>query len=160
MNRKLHKKASGIMLDIGCGDHKQPGFVGMDLRKVSGVDIIHDLERFPYPLADDSCLTIVGHHIIEHISPKLTIRMFNELWRIMKVDGQLALSCPYAGSAGFWQDPTHCNGFTERTFQYFDPEFPLYQIYKPKPWKVEKGFPAYQVNGNLEVIMRKKGEKG
>ena len=152
---KLVSRKSGINLDIGCGEAKQRNFVGMDKRKLAGVDIVHNLEVFPYPLPDNSCHTIIGSHIIEHIKPWLTIDMFNELWRIMRVGGQLALSTPYAGSSGFWQDPTHCNGFNAATFQYFDPKYPLYQIYKPKPWEIEKGFPVWQVTGNMEVLMRK-----
>ena len=149
------EKRSGILLDIGCGEAKQPGFVGMDKRALDTVDIVHDLEEFPYPLEDESCLTIVGSHIVEHIKPWLMIDFMNELWRLLKPEGQLALSTPYAGSPGYWQDPTHCNGCTERTWQYFDPTYPLYNIYKPKPWRIEKGFPVYQVTGNLEVVMRK-----
>ncbi|MFH2074167.1 MAG: methyltransferase domain-containing protein [Pseudomonadota bacterium] len=150
-------KKKGIMLDVGCGEGKDSRFVGMDVRKLPGVDIVHDLERFPWPLPDECCLTVVGHHVVEHIKPWLTIPFFDEIWRVMKPGGQLALSMPYAGSPGFWQDPTHCNGFIERTFWYFDPthESRLYDIYKPKPWSIEKGFPVYQPNGNLEVLMRK-----
>ena len=133
--------------------------MGMDKRKLAGVDIVHDLEKFPYPLEDNSCHVIMGSHIIEHIKPWLTIALFNELWRIMKPKGQLVLSTPYAGSPGFWQDPTHCNGFSQVTFQYFDPDYPLYEIYRPKPWKIEPGFPQYVINGNLEAMMRKRDEK-
>ena len=156
MYSKLLRNNGGILLDIGCGSNKQPGFIGMDKRKLSGVDIVHDLEKFPYPLPDSCCLTIMGSHIIEHLDPKLTIRFFDELWRIIKPNGQLLLSTPYGGSPGYWQDPTHCNGFTQVTFQYFDPDYPLYQIYTPKPWRIEKGFPQYVMIGNLEIIMRKR----
>jgi hypothetical protein len=145
----------GIRLDIGCGENKQSGFVGMDVRPLPGVGIVHDLEVFPWPLPDGCCLMIVGSHIIEHIKPWLTISLFNELWRVMRPGGQLALATPYAGSPGFWQDPTHCNGFNEATFQYFDPDYPLYQIYKPKPWKLAPGFPVWQVTGNMEILMVK-----
>lgn len=148
----------GIRLDIGCGENKQEGFTGMDARELPGVDIVHDLEVFPWPLPDECCLTIVGSHIIEHIKPWFTIPLFNEIWRIMKPGGQLALSTPYAGSPGFWQDPTHCNGFNEATFQYFDPDYPLYQIYRPKPWKLAPGFPVWQMTGNMEVLMSKVSE--
>ncbi len=158
MKSSLRKKA-GIRLDIGAGENPQKGFVAMDKRKLPGIDIVHDLETFPYPLEDESCLTIVGSHIIEHIKPWLTIDLFNELWRILKPGGQLALATPYAGSPGFWQDPTHCNGFNEATFQYFDPDYPLWQIYKPKPWKIEKGFPVWQATGNLEILMSKREVK-
>ncbi len=151
----LIKNNQSIKLDIGCGNNKQQGFVGMDARELKGVDIVHNLEEFPYPLPDNCCSIILGSHIVEHIKPWFTISMFDELWRIMKVGGELVLSTPYAGSRGFWQDPTHCNGFNEVTFQYFDTEYPLYNIYKPKPWKIRKGFPCWQCTGNMEVIMEK-----
>ncbi len=144
-----------IKLDIGCGGNKQKGFIGMDARKLEGVDIVHNLEEFPYPIPADSCGTILGSHIIEHIKPWYTIPLFEELWRMMKVGGQLVLTTPYAGSAGFWQDPTHCNGFNEATFQYFDPRFPLWTIYKPKPFHIESGYPCWQPNGNLEIMLEK-----
>ena len=154
--KKAITAKTGIRLDIGAGENPQEGFVTMDRRKLPGIDIVHDLEKFPYPLKDNSCLVIVGSHIIEHIKPWLTIDFFNELWRIMKPGGQLALSTPYAGSPGFWQDPTHCNGFNEATFQYFDPDYPLWGIYKSKPWKLAPGFPVWQQSGNMEILMHKR----
>ena len=150
--RKLTKH-KGILLDVGCGSNKQQGFVGMDKREVKGVDIVHDLEVFPYPLEDNVCLTIVGSHIFEHIKPWLTIDFMNELWRIIRPLGQLALSVPYGWSYGYLQDPTHCNPVVDATFQYFDPNYPLYDIYKPKPWLIEDI--TWQVNGNLEIVLRK-----
>jgi predicted SAM-dependent methyltransferase len=149
--RKVQK---GYLLDIGCGSNKQPGFIGMDKRALDGVDIVHDLEQFPWPLEDSSCHIVVGHHIVEHIKPWLMLQFMDELWRIMKPNGQLALSMPYGWSKGFIADPTHCNPCNEITWQYFDPDYPLYKIYEPKSWKIEKGFPQYQVTGNLEVVMR------
>lgn len=152
---KLLKNESGIRLDIGCGKNCQENFVGLDKRKLPGVDIIHDLEKFPYPLPDECCLTIIGSHIVEHIKPWLMIEFMDELWRIMKTRGQLALSTPYAGSPGYWQDPTHCNGCNVATWQYFDPRYPLFDIYSPFPYEIEKGFPIWQTTGNLEILMRK-----
>lgn len=149
------ENGKGIQLDIGCGENKQQGFIGMDARDLECVDIIHDLESFPYPIPDESCNKILGSHIFEHIKPWLSIDMLNELWRIMKWDGSLILTMPYAGSKGYWQDPTHCNGCTEATFQYFDPKYPLYNIYKPSKWKLKKESPTYRPNGNLEVVMNK-----
>ena len=156
---KLLKSKSGINLDLGCGNAKQPGFVGLDIRKLKGVDIVHDLEKFPYPLPDNCCLSVVASHLVEHIKPWLTIPMFNEVWRILKTGGKFAVATPYAGSHGYWQDPTHCNGFNQTTFQYFDPDYPLYGIYKPKPWKLVKGFPMYHITGNLGCLLEKIVEK-
>ena len=144
-----------LQLDLGCGSNKQPGFLGMDVRDVEGVDILHDIEDFPWPLESGSCLTIVASHIVEHIKPWYSVDFMDECWRCLELGGKLLIATPYPGSRGFWQDPTHCNGWNEATFQYFDPNYPLYYLYNPKPWKIEKGFPVYQVQGNLEVVLVK-----
>lgn len=148
-------KKRGILLDIGCGETARPGFVRMDKRKLSGVDIVWDLEEFPYPIEDEECITIVASHIVEHIKPWLMIDFMDELWRILKVGGQLAISMPYGYSDGFLQDPTHCNACNHATWQYFDQRFPLYNVYKPKPWEIEQGFPQWQASGNMEILMVK-----
>lgn len=63
------KDKQGIMLDIGCGGNKQDGFVGMDVRNLPGVDIVHNVLKFPWPLEDESVLQAMASHLIEHIPP-------------------------------------------------------------------------------------------
>lgn len=159
----LLKEKSGIRLDIGCGKNKQPGFVGIDYRDWGSVDIVHDLEDTPWPLPDNCVLTSVASHVLEHINPHggVFLKVMDEIWRIMQPDGQFAFVVPYAGSPGYWQDPTHVNGITESTLLYFDPDpegkyagQTYYQFYEPKPWKIEKL--AYNTNGNLECVLRKR----
>ena len=156
----LLKKHSGIKLDIGCGENKQVGFVGMDIRPGNGVDIVQDLEKFPWPLPDESVVIATATHVLEHINPANFIFMnfMNEVWRVMKPEGRFAINVPYAGSPGYWQDPTHCNGINEVTFHYFDPlsRTGLYTIYRPKPWKIVDGTLTWTANGNLEVILEKR----
>jgi hypothetical protein len=78
----------------------------------------------------------------------------NEVWRILEVGGQLLLSTPYGGSFGYWQDPTHVNGFNEVTFTYFDPDFKLYSFYKPRPWKIS--FIRWNNQENIDLILEKR----
>lgn len=156
MNGNLLQRKGGILLDIGAGKSRRPGFVTLDKRPLDGIDLVHDLETFPYPLDDESCLTIVASHIVEHIKPWLMLDFMDELWRLLKVDGGLAISMPYGVSRGFQQDPTHCNICNEATWQYFDPRFDLYKVYEPKPWEILQGFPQFQITGNMEVVMNKK----
>lgn len=155
--RKALRDKSGIMLDIGCGGEPQAGMVGLDIRELPGVDIVHDLEEIPYPLPDDCCISILASHVLEHINPArgLFVQMMNELWRIMKPKGRLLVSTPYAGSQGYWQDPTHCNPISQVTIAYFAPAHPsgLYNIYKPRPWTIVAN--AWLSNGNLEVVLEK-----
>ena len=148
----------GIMLDIGCGGNKQPNFVGMDIRPLDGVDIVWNLEETPWPLPDDSVLTAIMSHVYEHINPTggTVLRVMDEIWRVMKPGGKLAISMPYGWSFGYIQDPTHCNPANEATWQYFDPDYPLWQIYQPCPWQIVKGFPTWQPNGNMEVLLVKR----
>lgn len=157
MNKKLFKSKSGIRLDVGCGENKQRGWVGLDRRRVKGVDIIHDAQKFPWPVPTNSCFQVLMSHLWEHIEPKYRIRLMDELWRIIKSDGQLLISSPYATSLGAYQDPTHYNCPNEATFSYFDPAYPLYGIYKPKPWRLTRN--SYQMNGNMEVILEPRKDK-
>ena len=63
----LEKNNKGISLDIGCGGNKQPGgFVGIDNRALDGVDIVHDLQKFPWPLPSESVSFSMCSHLVEH----------------------------------------------------------------------------------------------
>lgn len=161
--KEILARESGIRLDLGCGEHKQPGFVGMDIRELPGVDIVHDLEDIPWPLPNECVVTAVASHVVEHINPHKMgfVRFMDEVWRVCKPDAKFCISTPYATSIGYFQDPSHCNPCNEATWAYFDPGEPntqgaLYQIYKPKPWCLEHL--TWSPIGNIEVIMRKRKE--
>lgn len=139
---------------MGCRDRKEENWMGIDNRKRPGVDIVHDLEKFPYPIQSSSCITIKAAHIAEHIPPNKILAWFNEMWRMLKPGGQMAFSTPYAGSPAYWNDPTHVTGFTEIALQMLDPDYPLYHMYEPKPWKIEHS--VWKPQGNMELILRKR----
>lgn len=163
---RLIAEHSGIALDIGCGANKQPGHVGLDIRALPGVDIVHDINDIPWPLPDGCVRAAFASHLVEHIPPHNFgfVNFMNEVWRIMQVEGQFAISTPHGRSYGFLQDPTHTNPCVEATWQYFCPlmqdaythqvsETMLYYIYEPHPWlgMIVASDPAY----NMEVILRK-----
>jgi predicted O-methyltransferase YrrM len=152
------KYPKGILLDVGCQDRKQANFVGIDWKQRPGVDIVHDLESFPYPIESESCHTIKCVHVVEHILPRKVFDFMNELWRMLMPNGQLMISTPYANSPGFFTDPTHVSHFTEVSWQLFDPQFPLYTRHEPKPWKIEHS--SWKPDGNIEAILRKLPEIG
>ena len=160
---ELIKDKTGIRLDIGGGHNPNPGFVNIDILPLKEVDIVWDLETFPWPLDDESVLTATASHVLEHINPHkgVFIAFMNEVWRVMKPYGQFAFVVPHAASPGYQQDPTHCNMLNETTMHYFDPDpdghglgGQLYGFYRPKPWKIEKQYFSYM--GNLEVLLTKR----
>lgn len=158
--KKLKQFNEGVKIDMGCGREKQPGFFGIDLLPLPTADLVWDLEETPYPLPSDIASVILASHIVEHIDPHKGkfLDVMNEWWRIMKPDGKLMIATPYAGSFGYFQDPTHCNPCNEATWKYFDPrqhEYGdnLYQFYEPKPWRVVQN--VWKSYGNMEVLMEK-----
>jgi SAM-dependent methyltransferase len=154
----IFKDKQGIRLDIGCGGNCTPNWVGMDIRPIEGIDIVHDVQIFPWPIPDNIVLQAICSHLWEHIEPKNRIKFMDEIWRVMKNGGQLLLSAPYASSFGASQDPTHYPCPNEATFTYFDPKEFLYTIYKPKPWRIKAN--DFRYNGNLEVIMEAIKDEG
>jgi len=166
--------SAGIQLDIGCGGAKQAGFVGLDMRELPGVDIVHDVNVHPWPLPDECAIRAIASHIVEHIPPVAIrpdgttwfpfVAFMDEVWRVLKVDGQFAIATPHGYSPGYLQDPTHCNACNEATWAYFDPLESatgggLYRIYRPKPWKIEPvGGLSWSPMGNIEVLLSKRRE--
>lgn len=159
---KLFQKARGIRLDVGCGAHKQKGYIGMDMVKHSCVDIVHDVQKFPWPVPDNSCHTILMSHIWEHIEPKYRFEVMDECWRICRYDGQLLISCPYHGTFLEAAHPAHYMCPNEGTFQFFDPAYFFWHsccYKKPLPWKLVRNI--FAMNGCIEVILEpRKGRDG
>jgi predicted SAM-dependent methyltransferase len=106
------------ILDIGCGLHKvHKDAVGMDISKVPGVDIVHDLEKFPYPFNDKTFDEVHANMVLEHL---LNFSgAMKEVHRLLKKDGTFHIKVPFYTSTAAFQDYTHRNFFTEKTFSYF-----------------------------------------
>lgn len=71
-------------LDIACGDRKLEGWVGIDIAKIEGVDVQHDLFQFPWPLEDNSFDEARCSHFFEHVPATLRGKFMSELWRVLK----------------------------------------------------------------------------
>ena len=106
------------ILDMGCGNHKIPGAVGIDFVKIKGVDIVHNLNKIPYPFKKNSFDVIYANQVLEHLEPPLD-NILGELCRICKPEGRIKILVPHAMSVGAFGDPTHKKFFTWFTFDYF-----------------------------------------
>lgn len=161
-SRKLFESHKGISLDVGCGPYKQKGCIGIDRVKLPGVDIVHDIQKFPWPVPSNICTRIIMSHIWEHIEPKYRFQTMDELWRIVRHDGQLLIACPYAGSFLANAHPEHYLCANEATFTFFSPDYALYTTGAygmVKPWKIVRNDP--NLSGCIEVILEPyKDEKG
>lgn len=120
------------ILDLGCGLNKQPGACGVDLRG-DQVDVIFDLEKFPWPLPDDHFLVVYALQVLEHLADR--VRTMEEIWRVCQHGAVVIVSVPDGYCPGYAQDPTHKNPWNIGTFLYFCPgqfisgqDRPVYQI--------------------------------
>jgi SAM-dependent methyltransferase len=111
------------ILDVGCGRDKLPGALGIDRNPRSHAEIIHDLERRPWPLPDDSFDEIRAHDVLEHLHD--FIGAVEEIHRVARAGAIVSVRMPFMSSVDHATDPTHVRAATSRTFDYFDPKKPL-----------------------------------
>jgi len=116
-----------MKLDIGCGKTKRPGFTGVDILALDGVDIVHDLNKFPYPFQDSSVDEIWMDQVLEHVENPLAV--VQELFRICKAGANVTIGVPYFRGRYSVIDPTHRNFFGVDWFSYFDPRHIFHQRY-------------------------------
>ncbi|MBS1266581.1 MAG: hypothetical protein MAG795_00548 [Candidatus Woesearchaeota archaeon] len=106
-----------MKLNVGCGHDIKKGWVNLDVKKRKGVDVVHNLEKYPYPFEDNKFNLILADNVLEHLDD--TIGCMNELHRILKPGGKLILKFPYFQHPNAWVDPTHKKCLTVGTFRYF-----------------------------------------
>jgi SAM-dependent methyltransferase len=116
------------ILDLGCGNKKYAGAVGIDMNPLTDADIIHDLNSIPYPFEDSVFDEIIADNIIEHLDN--IILVMEELSRISKVGATIKVIVPYFRSKWAYIDPTHKHFFTVDSFAYFDPDNIISKLYK------------------------------
>lgn len=148
------KMAYRQILHLGCGLKKFPGSIGVDINPRSNADIIHNLNKFPYPFKKNVFKLVIAEHIIEHLDdiPKV----MEELHRLCKNGAKIVINSSHFSSVDSFTDPTHKHFFTSRTFDYFIPGTYLeklqYSDIKFKKIKVELG-PVDTKNPILRIVL-------
>jgi len=117
-----------VVLDLGCGTRKKPGAIGIDSNPDTQADVIHDLNKFPYPFDNSFFDIITADNVIEHLDD--VIKVLEELYRIAKPNGHLIITVPYFRSKWAYIDPTHQHFFTSESFSYFDINHIYYNLYR------------------------------
>ena len=120
-----------LKVDLACGDNKKKGFIGIDVAKTDSVDIVCDLNTYPWPFEDNSVDELHCSHYIEHIPHNVhnndkrdgMIQFMDECYRILKPGGILTLVAPYGKSGRALGDPTHTRSIVEESFYYYNKEW-------------------------------------
>ena len=80
-SKEIKMNKNKIKLDLGCGENKRKGFIGIDNVKLEGVDIVHDLNK-GIPYKNDSVDEIFTRSTLEHLDNPLFI--LEEIHRVLK----------------------------------------------------------------------------
>ena len=140
-----------IKLDVCCGQYKHEGYVGMDKRAMEGVDIVHDVQVFPWPVEDNSCELVTMLLSWCCIEPKYRLQLMDEFWRITAKDGRLGIADQYYTGDRAQHDPISYSCPNEWTFLYYDPSHEKYKVYELKPWHII--ILEYQPKGLIRVLL-------
>ena len=107
-----------MKLNIGCGNKKIDGYLGVDKSRCDAVDYICDLENEKLPFEDNTIEGIVLDNVIEHFYdiPKV----INELVRVSKTGTIIKIITPHFSSLKSWIDPTHFHHLSYFSFDHFE----------------------------------------
>ena len=122
-----------ITIDLGCGGSPGNPFhadivYGLDLepdieKNILGADLTID----PIPFGENFFDFITASHLLEHI-PRVIymptrrnpfVEVMNEIWRTLKPGGKFLSATPAIPHLEVFQDPTHVNYITEKTFSEY-----------------------------------------
>ena len=117
-----------MILDLGCGQNKYAGAVGVDISPDSAADHIVDLVVEPLPFGDNTFDGARSVHSIEHIPfwmydgdtlRRPMVDFLKEVYRVLKPGGEFyILTLAYPDSRCF-QDPDHKSVWTLDTIRHF-----------------------------------------
>ena len=103
---------SGFKLNLGCGTTRIPGYIGVDVNRGGGADLIASATCLPFK--EGSIAEVFTSHMLEHLLGMDLDLAMREIHRTLMPQGQLPVRVPY-GLEGLY-DPFHFHAFNEDTF--------------------------------------------
>jgi ubiquinone/menaquinone biosynthesis C-methylase UbiE len=106
-----------VLIELGCGDRKKAGRIGVDAVDLPGVDVVADLEKGLGFLPDDSVDQVHCRSLLEHIEN--FENLIGEIVRVLKKDGTAHIFVPHFSNPYYYSDFTHKRFFGLYSFYYF-----------------------------------------
>ena len=107
-----------MKLNIGCGNKRIEGYLGVDKFRCDAADYICDIENEKLPFEDNTITGIILDNAIEHFFdiPKV----INELVRVSRKGTIIKIITPHFSSLSSWIDPTHIHNLSYFSFDHFE----------------------------------------
>lgn len=96
-----------VKVDIGCGENKREGFIGIDIKPGKGVDIVASALNLPFE--ENSVDEIYSSNLGEHLLPEEMKIFLDEIYRVLKKGGEASLRIDrdFTKKRLLKKDPTH-----------------------------------------------------
>lgn len=124
-----------LKLNLGCGNKKKDGFIGVDLYPCEAVEKVADLNG-PLPFEDNAVSEVWMDNVVEHIRDLSSL--FAELHRICAHGAVITVITPHFASVSSWIDPTHVHHLSYFSMDHF-----------------ERSAVAHYTGGGLRVVSRR-----
>jgi SAM-dependent methyltransferase len=85
-------QATGLRLNIGCGNRRLAGWVGIDIETRPGADIVAPADQIPLP--DGCAREILSIHLLEHVYEWDVPAVLAEWARLLAPGGRLVMEMP------------------------------------------------------------------
>lgn len=151
-------------VDLGCGQDRIAGAVGVDFAGNAKADVRHDLDVYPYPFADGSFEVLVLRNVIEHV--RNVVGLMEEIHRIGRAGADVLITTPHFSSLYSYQDPTHLRHLALDSMDYFTETTAHSNFYSSARFKViargldfGRSFPFSAVARVLAWMSERKYEK-
>lgn len=83
-----------MKLDLGCGDSKFPDYIGVDIRRFKGTQVLCDATK-GLPFKTGTFDGARSSHVLEHINRDDYDNIWRELGRVLKPGSVVLISFPY-----------------------------------------------------------------
>ena len=138
------------VLHLGCGRKGRnigdPGddVVSLDAEAHLKPDLVCTLGRDPIPLESDSIDQAIAVHVLEHIGRQGETKdwffFWEELYRVLKPDGELHFVSPMWNAVWAWADPQHVRALAPQSFIFFDQDSYRVEDNPISPYKIHCDF--------------------
>jgi hypothetical protein len=118
VNDSSRAAGDGLRINLGCGNKRIAGFIGVDIGDGAAVDVRMDVRDYLRSLPDGTVQEVYSRHFLEHVEPQELRPLLLEIDRVLRAGGGVRFIVPHYSNPYFYSDPTHRTFFGVHTFSY------------------------------------------
>lgn len=106
-----------VKINLGCGNKRKAGFVGVDKYPCDAVEITADItEKLPF--GDATVSEVWADNVIEHVGD--IPALMREIHRVCIAEALVTFITPHFTSISSWTDPTHVHHLSYFSMDHFE----------------------------------------